>query len=380
MNYVQTPAALERAVRSIAESDWAAVDCEADSLHHYIEKLCLVQASIPGEDFVIDPLAGLDLLPLVRVFAAKPLVLHGADFDLRILKRFYGVVPQNIFDTMIAAQLLGYEKQGLADLAFRHCGVLLPKSAQKADWSQRPLDGKLLAYAANDTHYLKVIRSVMEKELEALGRLEWLRQCCERLVKSIAQSKEKPEPDRQWQIKGSKALKGKALTILKALWDWREEEARRRDRPSFKVMNSETLVEIAQWIHDKPEADAASMPKAPRNLKGEHREAINRVVAAARHSPPVEWAAPAARARAGSEGRKNKLFLALKSDREALAKELKIQPSLLATNAVLEMIISESPRDPAALARLGCLMPWQLDLVGGRFLKAIHAPHQENMI
>ena len=159
-----------------------AVDTEADSLHHYIEKLCLVQVSVPEEDMVIDPLVSLDLKPLVELLNRKSLILHGADFDIRILKRFYAFEPREIFDTMIAAQLLGYEKQGLADLAEKHCGVVLSKSAQKADWSVRPLNEKLLLYAANDTHYLLPLRAKLQEELEALGRDGWHRQSCAKLL------------------------------------------------------------------------------------------------------------------------------------------------------------------------------------------------------
>src|SRR3989338_4452551 len=110
--YIDNPTLLEDTLEGFESSPWASVDTEADSLHHYIEKLCLLQVSIPAEDYVIDPLAALDLLPVVRILEKKPLILHGADFDVRILKRFCNFSPSVIFDTMIAAQLFGYEKQG----------------------------------------------------------------------------------------------------------------------------------------------------------------------------------------------------------------------------------------------------------------------------
>jgi ribonuclease D len=175
LKYITDPESLEFACKKISASPWTAVDTEADSLHHYIEKLCLVQVSIVDEDYVIDPLTALELGPLVRILEKKELLLHGSDFDLRILKRFYQFSPPTVFDTMVAAQLLGYEKQGFADLADRHCEVKLSKKAQRADWAERPLSEELLTYAANDTHYLKLIADKMKQELKDAGRLEWHR-------------------------------------------------------------------------------------------------------------------------------------------------------------------------------------------------------------
>ncbi len=362
----------------ITGSAWAAVDTEADSLHHYVEKLCLVQISIAEYDFVIDPLISLDLGPLAQALSKKKLIFHGADFDIRMMRKASATfTPVEIFDTMIAAQLLGYPKQGLADLVERHCGVVLSKSSQKADWSQRPLDEKMLTYAANDTHYLKVVSDTMRSELEALGRLEWHRQSCERALKgALIQRDEKEAGERApaWQMKGSKALKGKALTIFKELWHWREKEAKRRDRPPFKVLNTDTLLEISEWASLTPEADVAQMPKAPRPLKQELRELLNRLIQDARQAPQaVYWLPPKIGPRPKWGEEENKKFLLLKAEREKIAKELNIHPSLLTTNAMLEAALLSKPRDPQALLATDPWLPWQVDLVADSFLKVIHA-------
>ena len=361
----------------IADSPWTAVDTEADSLHHYIEKLCLVQVSVPEEDMIIDPLVSLDLTPLVELLNRKSLILHGADFDIRILKRFYAFAPREIFDTMIAAQLLGYEKQGLADLAEKHCGVVLSKSAQKADWSVRPLNEKLLLYAANDTHYLKLIHDALQSELESLNRRAWHEQACEKLLKSILTAKEDRSDGRPaWQVKGSKELKGKALATLKSLWGWREEEARRRDRPSFKIIASETLVDIARWSQqDHPISDIGSWPPAPRNVRGEYREALNRLLKEAEVLPPLPFVPRkgGARIEKPSAESQEKMLL-LKKEREKISDELKIQPSLLATNAVLETLALKSPRTRQDLEKLELLLPWQMELLTESFLKVLGNP------
>ncbi len=310
-------------------------------------------------------------------FKPKKLIFHGADFDIRMIRKAGDFIPREIFDTMIAAQLLGYEKQSLADLVERHTGVVLSKSSQKADWSRRPLDDKMLTYAANDTHYLKTISDLMRSELEALGRLEWHRQSCERALKSaLIQRDEKSESQRApaWQVKGSKVLKGKSLTLLKELWHWREKEAQRRDRPPFKVLNTETLVEIAQWAAFGEGLDVGLMPKATRPLKQEFREVLNRLIREAEHLPQAQfWTAPkpAHRPKWGEE--ENKKLLLLKAEKEKIGKELKIQSSLLATNAMLEAILIAKPREPKDLLAMDPWLPWQADLVAETFLKIIHA-------
>ncbi|MBI4432664.1 MAG: HRDC domain-containing protein [Candidatus Omnitrophica bacterium] len=361
---------LHKAVAAVNASSWAAVDTEADSLHHYLEKLCLLQVSVASQDFVIDPLAGFDLRPIVEALAAKPLLLHGADFDIRILNRFYGFVPREIFDTMLAAQILGYPKQGLADLALQHCEVSLSKKSQKADWSKRPLEQTLLEYAAGDTHYLKTIRDIMEKELREKGRLEWHRQNCAKLIQSITQKTPDERPKESWRVKGSNILRGKTLALFKALWEWREGEAKRRDRPSFKVLHNETLLDIAKWAEKHPNADAADMDGAPRNVRGEYREALNRILRQTGSLPVPEAFShkPGPRKKWGDD--EEKLMGQLKTERLTLSNELQIHPSLLATNAELEAIILTKPTDKASLASAG-LLPWQIDTFGDRILKIL---------
>lgn len=374
MIYVKDPQALAEATSAVASGSWAAVDTEADSLHHFVEKLCLLQLSVPAGDFIIDPLVGLDLQPLATELQNKHLILHGADFDLRMIRKDWDFHPKDIFDTMIAAQLLGYDKQGYADLANRHCGVALSKSGQKADWSRRPLDEKLLTYAANDTHYLKAISDTMAAELDVLSRREWHRQNCARVLKSVLSAKEsEPDAERDWRVKGSKALKGRALSVLRELWNWREEEARRKDRPRFKVFNSDLLVEIAAWAEANPSADVGTMPSAPRNLRGEYREGVNRVLRHAFTLPPADMnCPPKVKGRKRLDAKENQIVTELKTEREVLGKELKIHPSLVATNAVLETLAIERPKDLEEMTRLECLLPWQIELAGARFLGVLN--------
>ena len=376
VDIVDSPQLLLEAVERIHASPWAAVDTEADSLHHYIEKLCLVQISVPDKDYIVDPLVSLDLEPLAWALHSKPVIFHGADFDIRMMRKVSLFAPKEIFDTMIAAQILGYPKQSLADLVELHCGVVLSKSSQKADWSRRPLTEKMLDYAAKDTHFLKTVSDAMRIELETLGRLDWHRQSCERALKgALTTREEKTEEERStaWQIKGSKAMRGKALTILKELWHWREKEAQRRDRPPFKVLNSDTLLEIAQWAGSQPEAaDVGLMPNAIRPLKQEYREGLNRLIKEADALPQAAfWQAPKQVNRQKWGEPENKKLLLLKAEREKIGKELNIHPSLLATNAILEAMILAKPQTRAALLSMDPLLPWQVDLISDSFLKIV---------
>ena len=192
---------LAQLTESLAGTSRVGLDTEADSLHHYFEKVCLIQLSFSGKNYIIDPLAGFSLDAFLGALALKELVLQGADYDLRMLKRSYEFRPRApVFDTMLAAQVLGYEKIGLAALVERSCGVLLSKEGQKADWSRRPLSEKLLHYASHDTKYLEAVADVMSADLRRLGRMDWHRECCERVVTSAVQSV-KGDDSEAWRVK-----------------------------------------------------------------------------------------------------------------------------------------------------------------------------------
>ena len=152
-------------ITALKPHDRVAIDTEADSLHCYKEKLCLLQISIPGHDDIVDPLADVDLAPLQDALANKEIVLHGADYDLRLLRRNLNFVPRRIFDTVIAARLIGIHEFSLAALVRRYFGIELAKGSQKANWAQRPLPKRMAEYAVNDTRYLLPMVERLEKEL-----------------------------------------------------------------------------------------------------------------------------------------------------------------------------------------------------------------------
>ncbi len=184
---------------------WLALDTEADSLHAYPEKVCLIQISTAAGDRLVDPLAGIDIGPFLDALVGRELIFHAADYDLRLLRKHHEFTPSVIFDTMLAARLLGEKQFGLSSLVEKHLGVKLDKGSQKAYWARRPLTEKMETYARNDTHYLKPLEEKLKSELRAKGRLAWHQESCARLITECSQPVVANE-DEVWRIKGSSFL------------------------------------------------------------------------------------------------------------------------------------------------------------------------------
>lgn len=241
---IDTEAKLAALLPAIKSAAWLALDTEADSLHAYPEKVCLIQISIAGHDRMVDPLAGLDLAPLLEALDAHELIMHGADYDLRLLEKHHQFIPSAIFDTMLAARLLGERLFGLGSLVEKFLGVKLDKGPQKADWARRPLTERMEAYARNDTRHLKPLSDKLKLELQRKSRLGWHQEWCARLIQECTS----PQPvnaDGVWRIKGSSKLNRPALAVLRELWHWREHEAVAANRPPFFILNHEKLTGLA---------------------------------------------------------------------------------------------------------------------------------------
>src|SRR2546423_15043549 len=228
---IQTDSELSKLLPTLATVDRVAVDTEADSLHCYFEKLCLIQISIPGHDYLVDPLANVDLAPLADALRQKEIVLQGADFDLRLLRRSLGFVATRIFDTVIAARLIGIRTFSLAALVEKFCGVTLAKGSQKANWARRPLPQHMAEYAMNDTRYLLPLAEKLETGLRERGRLERFQQSCERAREQAAGERTRGDEE-VWRISGSGKFGGRAGAVPRELWQWRDREARPADRPA----------------------------------------------------------------------------------------------------------------------------------------------------
>src|SRR6266496_3546219 len=357
LDLIATDPELTQLVCKINAADRIALDTEADSLHSYREKLCLLQMSVPAavsargsNDFIVDPLAGLDLEPLRRALEPREIVLHGADYDLRMLRLGLNFTGHTIFDTLIAARLLGIREFSLAALVKRYFGLELPKGSQKANWARRPLPARMAEYAINDVHYLVSLAEKLEAELDRLQRRDWLRQSCQRAIEqaTVARVRQRDEP---WRIPGSGTLQGRAAAVLRALWQWREREAEMADRPPFHILQNEKLLNAAVSFA------SGSVPDYE-HFSHRRRHTFREAAGVALATPESEW--PVIRRRFGTRPTAETVRRAdeLRRRRDKSAEELGLEPSFIAPRSTLEAIATDRARAAALL------VPWQGQLLG----------------
>jgi ribonuclease D len=242
---VHDAAGLEALAARLAGEPAIALDTESNSFHVYRERVCLIQISTRSDDWLVDPLA-VDPRPLGRVLAAVPdLVLHGADYDVRCLKREYGLSLPGLFDTMVAARRLGRAELGLSALVEHHFGVRLAKAYQRSDWGKRPLAAEQMSYAALDTHFLLPLYDLLANELRERGLAEEARKEFQR-VAAVEPRPKIFDPEGWRRMRGAQDLDPEGRAVLRALWIAREARASALDRPPFKVMPEQTMMEVAR--------------------------------------------------------------------------------------------------------------------------------------
>jgi ribonuclease D len=330
--------------------DPVAVDTEGDSLHCYFEKLCLIQIGLPEQDVLIDPLEPLDFTRFNTVLAQRRIILHGCDFDLRMLRRGTKFAPGEVFDTYLAARLVGLKEVGLASLVKEYFEIDLPKSSQKANWARRPLTPAMIAYAINDTLYLIELAERLTEELRAKGRWEWFEESCQKAVLAAGEDREK-DPERIWKITGSAALQGRELAVLRALWHWRDAEARKADRPSFQILRNEELIELAK-------STGEGEVQLPNGVHSTRRKRLTTLLQEALLLPEAEWPQRVRLARDRPTAEQEHRMEQLKSRRDRVAEDLQLDPGVIAPRQALERIA----REPETVGSV--LMRWQQQLLG----------------
>lgn len=349
---IDTPEGLKMASSALQDAPWVAVDTEADSLHAYPEKLCLIQISIPSKDFLVDPLAGLDLTPILDQFQKHRLILHGADYDLRMFRRTYGFVPTTIFDTMWAARLLGYPEFSLTHLVSNCLGIQLEKGPQKMDWARRPLSERMEKYARNDTHFLFPLSEMLKAELKEKGRLTWLEEVCARVIQEASEMRP-PDPDAVWRIKGSDRLPPAALAILRELWAWREEEAIRRNKPPYFILSHERLIAICEMAIAGHSTDSLIPHHFSSERQTRFEDALKRGIRLPQESHPPLRKTTGIRLSKTEQNRFNQLRIL----RDHLGEDLKIDPTLIASRSMMVGLAQDWPRNQKYL------MNWQRTLL-----------------
>ena len=327
-----------------------AIDTEADSLHRYRESLCLVQYSCAGDDALIDPLAIEDLSPLGDFLGARTVWMHGADYDMTMLRRSFSSLPPVVYDTQIGARLLGVRRFGLADLVELYFGVVLSKSSQKADWGKRPLSGKMMEYALNDVRYLLPMGEKISEALKAKGRFEWFVESCEAArLKVLERDESRGEP---WRIQGSGRLDRCGLNFLKSLWEWRDAEASAWDRPSFMVITNRQLIDWSLALA------GGKRIEIPPHYRPDRRKRLTDVLDAARASKPEEWPEKPRGLRRRRDSDFDAKVARLIALRDTKAAELDIDSSLIVPRSIIESI-ADGEVEPADI-----LLKWQLACLG----------------
>jgi ribonuclease D len=344
-----------------------AVDLEMDSLHRYQEKVCLFQVSTRKESWLIDPLKLKSLQPLRDPFgnSAILIVMHGADYDIRSLHRDFGIEINRLFDTMVAARFLGIAEFGLAALLKARFGVELDKKYQKADWSRRPLSPEMCSYAIADTAYLLDLFDKLRQELVAKGRLTWLEEECELLCKARVAEKEGPL---FLSCKGAGKLKGRTLAILEELLQTRDRQARELDRPPFKVISAETLLETAEKRPHSLSELAGIKGMTPGQIH-RHGESILAAVATGLAMPENELPRyPRQISREPSDGSKERLKR-LKQWRDQKSAMLELEPGLVAPNWLLEAVADANAASIKGMDGITGMRQWQKKLYGAEMLE-----------
>jgi ribonuclease D len=332
------------------------LDTEADNMFCYRTRVCLLQFLVDGEVFLVDLMVPLRLEPLWERLAKKHLVMHGSDFDLRLLHDLCGFRAHSLFDTNLAAQLLNRPRTGLAALLEDNFGVTLDKSSQRANWSRRPLTQKLLDYAALDVWYLPALRDLLAKELVGLDRLGWLEQQCRRQIEAALAGFPRDD-ENAWRIGRSERLRGAGLGVLHAVWHWREDWARKLDSPPFKVCGNDLLLKFA-FAAEEGGAPDAILNGA--HLGKRHERLAPSLVAAVAAGLALDPRTLPRRPRverhsfSASEIARQDL---LKAGRDRIAAQLKMDPSLIANRSQL----AELARSPDRIDEI--LLPWQADLL-----------------
>ena len=329
--------------RALERSSRIAVDTEADSMHHYPERVCLVQVATPEATYLLDPLALRDLSPLAPVLANPGVLklLHGADYDIRGLNRDWGLTFTNLFDTHIAGRFLGLERVGLAGLLQDLLNVEIPKDRkiQRADWSKRPLDDEALQYAAADVHHLFALHDAMVERLRTRGRLPWVEEECRRLTEVRYTPQDLPAT--VLALPESRKLDSRQRAVLLALYRFREAQARRIDRPPSHVLPPAALAAVAA----DPAAPLEAASGMNIKLAKRYGQGIRSAVREGLSGPPLVRPAPTLPPRGRPTQSQLRRLLALKAWRSTEAKALGVDVSLVWPMRSLERLA----RDPETL-------------------------------
>ncbi len=327
------------------------LDLEADSLHRYREKICLIQYADAEGACIIDPLAIEDMRLFSDWLAESDVWMHGADYDMSLFLHAFGHLPRFILDTQTAARFLGFRQFGLAALVEHFYGIRLSKSNQKADWGKRPLSASMQEYAQGDVVHMLGMADTLCDQLRKLGRYDWFMETCshnmERARERFAAGVQDP-----WRIKGSGRLNRRGLAALQALWSWRDREAAVWDRPSFMVCSNDNLLQWSVTLQD-----FGTVQPPPRF----HRHRTLRFLDAVEKFQTLDeelYPRRTVHQRPAYDEHFEARLDAWLARRNAAAEQLDIDPSFLASRAVMEALARDEEEGTTHL------LGWQKSVLG----------------
>lgn len=372
MELIRSEAGLAEVADALREVRLFAADTEAAGYHRYHDRICLLQLSTRHDTFLVDTLALDTLDPLAVLFASPDheVILHDADYDLRLLARDYGIRVGGLFDTKIAAQLLGEPAIGLGALVEKHVGTRLDKKHQRADWAQRPLSASMLEYAAEDTRHLPELRDRLKAALEQAGRLHWAAEEFT-LREATRWEPEEPDGDGYLRLKHTRDLKPRQMAALRELYDWREEVARRRDVATFRVVGNDVLIAVARTLPKTP-GELARTQGVPASIADRHGAdllaAVDRALALPESDLPQRVRGPR---RPPPDPALEERAERLKRARDAAAEALGLDRGFLMPRQQLEEVARLQPQSAEELMQVTDMRRWQVEALADRLLKAL---------
>jgi ribonuclease D len=365
---VSTTECFHSMLEDLGQTSRLAIDIEADSLYHYFEKVCLIQISTNRSTYILDPLVNIAIQELAPLMSNPSMekVFHASGYDVFCLRRDYGFTFANIFDTHVAAQLLGYEFLGLSALMEKLLGIYHSKRRQRDDWSRRPLASEQLEYAAMDTHYLLSLRDALETELREKGRLSWAMEEFE-----AAAAMERPEKEFDTEgfrrIKGNRELSLRDQTILRALYLLRDRIARSLDVPPFKVINNTVLLDLVQKP-PKSARDMFSRPGISYRVARKFAEDILNTMAEAQKQDLSILETPVRNAFKPPNRAARLRLEILKHWRTEKSKELNLPVGVAFPANLLEHLAMAPPVDTEGLSSLPGMRQWRIREFGNEIL------------
>ncbi len=368
--YLDTDAAVGKWLAEIRKTPILALDTEGASFHRFVDRIYLLQLSTRHRHAVIDPLPIAPPAALGEILGDPgiEIVFHDADYDLRLLRQDYDWAIRNVFDTRVAAQLLGIKAFGLAALLERSFGLKLDKKHQRADWSMRPLTPDMLDYAAQDTMHLLGLRDVLHEELAKKGRLAWAREEFGRL-ESIRWPEEDPG-NAFLKVKGARDLTRRELAIFRELVTWRDATALRLDRATFRVVGNEVLFEVVRLL-PSDRAALGRIKGMPRGILEREGDAILDAIARGRAVSEADLPKFPKAARWDRDPEFDAKVGALKAVRDEAAARLDLDPGVLCSRDRMEAVARLLPREVADLDAIPEFRKWQVAELGAGFVKAL---------